>query len=115
MSVLMAVGTLIPASGKRLDSDGMVFFKMLSNGEYRDALVAKLMFVERLQLFRVRFAEGKMSDAAEQLARMKLACRTSREAKLQAIVDHLQEHLSSGESLEECKWSPDPAATEEIA
>ena len=114
MSLLLALGTLIPASSK-LDSDGRVLCHLAFYPTHRNYLLAKLTFIANLSQFQADFNAGRITEAATLLPLMRAACHTPREDKLRAIVDHLQSHVDTGESLESCQWNLNGLAQEQTA
>ncbi len=115
MSGAIAGATLYPTRGKVHSSDGRRIVDLTFNPSLREWHVARLLYLERLRLFKVAFRLGHMSEAAAQLEEMKKAYRTPREQVLLDIVNHLEGHIVSGESVDDCKWSPSKANSEQTA
>ncbi len=114
MSLLLALGTLIPATGK-LDSDGRVLCQLAFHPTHRNYLLAKLTFNANFNQFQLDFNAGRIDEAASSLPSMRAACHTPREDKLRAIVEHLQSHVDTGESLESCQWTLNSQTQEQRA
>jgi hypothetical protein len=108
-SSVVVGATLFPTRGKRFDSDGRRILDLVFIPSLREWHVEKVLYVERLACFKTAFRSGDMPGASEQLERMRKACRTPKDKVLLDIVNHLQEHLISGESVDDCQWSPQAA------
>jgi predicted house-cleaning noncanonical NTP pyrophosphatase (MazG superfamily) len=103
-SLFFALGPLIPAKGRITDTDGRILYRLATEQEYRNDLLAKLTFTENVKQFLHDFGAGRTEDAAQLLPFMLRACRTPQDEKLRAIVEHLKLHLDSGEPIESCNW-----------
>jgi len=107
----MFVGAnLFPANTKRGRSDGLTLLKLAFDSRYRSSSIERMLFIERLKKFKADFAQQNLQGAAQELSLMRTACFGAKSDILQRMVDHLQNHLDTGESMENCGWSPSGAS-----
>jgi hypothetical protein len=106
LSILLGVVSLVPRTVEGLDSDGRKLIKLFCRPDDREVLVEQLLLTARIDHFLVLFRSGQKIAASEQLDRMEKACQTPNGSTMQLIADHWRNHITSGESIDACTWSP---------